>query len=129
MSKPISTMMAGQATAVDMDDSIEQVEAVLRANNLSALPVIDSANRSVVGVISARDLVRFHSEKRSPADVHAWEVCSYNPVEAGPDAPVSEVARLMVERGVHHVVITENKEIKGIVSALDFVKQFIQEDS
>ena len=44
-----------------------------------------------------------------------------------PDVPVSEVARLMVTRGVHHVVITEDNEIRGIVSALDFVKQFIRE--
>ena len=35
----------------------------------------------------------------------------------------------MVARGVHHVVVTENRAIVGIVSALDFVGQFIEEGS
>ncbi|HEU4372834.1 MAG TPA: CBS domain-containing protein [Telluria sp.] len=127
MSKPISSMMAEQAISVDMDATMEQVEEALRASDLSAVPVIDSANRSVLGLISARDLVRFHGDKKNAAAVRAWEICTYKPVEASPDTPVSEVAALMVARGVHHVVITENNEIRGIVSALDFVKQFISE--
>lgn len=127
MSKPISSMMADQATSVDMDATMEQVEEALRASNLSAVPVIDRASHAVLGLISARDLVRFHRDKKNAAAVHAWEICTYKPVEVSPDTPVSEVARLMVARGVHHVVITENSEIRGIVSALDFVRQFITE--
>lgn len=127
MSKPISSMMAEQTTAVEMDATMEQVEEALRASNLSAVPVIDRANRAVVGLISARDLVRLHRDKKNAAAVRAWEICTYKPVEVSPDTPVSEVARLMVARGVHHVVIAENNEIRGIVSALDFVRQFIAE--
>jgi CBS domain-containing protein len=129
MSKPISSMMQTQAMAIDMDATIEQVDELLRANNLSALPVIERRNGAVLGIISARDLAHFHFEKRKPAEVHAWEICSYKPVEVSPDVSISEVARLMVSSGIHHVVVAENKEIKGIVSALDFVKQFIEEDS
>lgn len=127
MDKPISSMMVEQAVAVDMDATIEEVEATLGAGGLSALPVTERAHGSVVGLISARDLVRFHSEKKDPAAIRAWEVCSYKPIEVGPDVPVSEVARLMVTQGVHHVVVTEGKQIRGIVSALDFVKQFMRE--
>jgi signal-transduction protein with cAMP-binding, CBS, and nucleotidyltransferase domain len=127
MSKPISSMMAEQATSVDMDATMEQVEEALRAGSLSAVPVIDSANRAVLGLISASDLVRFHGDKKNAAAVRAWEICTYKPVEVGPDTPVSDVAALMVARGVHHVVITENNEIRGIVSALDFVRQFANE--
>lgn len=127
MDKPISSMMVEQTTSVDMDATIEEVEATLRAGGVSALPVTERTQGSVIGLISARDLVRFHSEKKNPAAIHAWEVCTYKPVEVAPDVPVSEVARLMVTQGVHHVVITEDKEIRGIVSALDFVRQFMRE--
>lgn len=129
MSKPISSMMQTQAMAVDMDATIEQVDQMLRLNNLSALPVIERTNGAVLGIISTRDLAHFHNEKRNPAEVCAWEICSYKPVEVGPDASVSDVARLMVTRGIHHVVVTKNKQIIGIVSALDFVEQFIEEDA
>jgi CBS domain-containing protein len=127
MSKPISSMMQTQAMAVDMDATLEQVDEVLRLNNLSAVPVIERSNGSVLGIVSARDLAHFHHLKENAPEVRAWEICSYKPVEVSPDASVSDVARLMVARGIHHVVVTENKAIIGIVSALDFVKQFIEE--
>lgn len=125
MDPPISSMMAKQPMTVDMDDTVGQVEDVLRLNNLSAVPVVERVNGSVMGIISARDLVGFHALKRDPAAIRAWEICTYRPAEVSPDAPVSEVARLMAGRGIHHVVVTENREVKGIVSALDFVRMFI----
>lgn len=127
MSKPIASMMQTQAMTVDMDATLEQVDAVLRRHNLSAVPVVEWANGSAVGIISARDLAHFHHEKRNAAAVHAWQICSYKPVEVDPGASVSDVARLMVARRIHHVLVTQDKAIIGIVSALDFVKQFIEE--
>lgn len=126
MSKPISWMMQSQAMTVDMDATVEQVDAVLRLNNLSALPVIERSNGSVLGIISASDLAHFHSEKRNPTAVHAWQICTYKPVVVAPDASISDVAGLMVARDIHHVVVTENGDVVGIVSALDFVRQFIE---
>lgn len=126
MDLPISSMMQNQTISVAMDHSIAMVEKVLRNNNLSAVPVVDAANGAVIGIISARDLLRFHQEKKDPAAVHAWEVCTYKPIEVTPDTSVTQVARLMVEHGVHHVLVTRNTEVVGIVSALDFVRQFIQ---
>ncbi len=128
MDMPISSMMAKETKTVAMDDTISHVEEVLHTNNLSALPVIGRAEDVVFGIISTRDLMRFHVEKRDPTVVRAWEICSYKPVEVGPDVSINQVARLMVTKGIHHVLITENKEILGIVSALDFVKKFIQDD-
>lgn len=126
MSMPIASMMQNQAMTVDMDATLEQVGEVLRMHNLSAVPVVERKG-VVVGIISARDLAHFLHEKRDAGAVRAWEICSYKPVEVAPDATVSDVARLMVARGIHHVVVTDNKAVIGIVSALDFVKQFIGE--
>ena len=127
MSKSIASMMQTQTLSVDMDATLDQVDEALRLNNLSAVPVIERENGAVVGIISARDLAHFHHEKRNAAAVRAWEICSYKPVEVDPDASVSDVARLMVGRRIHHVVVTQDKAVIGIVSALDFVKQFIDE--
>lgn len=127
MDESISTMMEKSATTVDMDDKVEKVEAVLRTHNVSAVPVMDGATGITIGIISTRDLLRFHADKKDPATLRAWEICSYKPIEVSPSASVSEVAKLMVTRGIHHVVVTENQQIQGIVSSLDFVKRFIRE--
>ena len=38
--------------------------------------------------------------------------------------PIAEVARQMVERHMHHVVVTDKGRVVGVVSALDFVRRF-----
>ena len=43
----------------------------------------------------------------------------------GSIAALMQVARLMVEQMVHHVVVTNREGIAGVVSSLDFVRTFI----
>jgi CBS domain-containing protein len=127
--EPISIMLEQPLISVDIDDTVDQVEAVLGAHSVSAVPVVDGATGRVVGIISARDLLRFHADKKDGGALHAWEICRYKPVEVDPGAAVTDVARLMVARAIHHVVVTENGQVKGIVSSLDFVKRYLRGES
>jgi signal-transduction protein with cAMP-binding, CBS, and nucleotidyltransferase domain len=90
----------------------------------SSLPVVDSKG-VIFGIISASDLVHFHAARRSPKAVHAWEICTYKPVEVGPTTPIGEVAGLMVKNKIHHVVVSDNRSVVGFVSSLDFVAQYV----
>lgn len=125
MHDPISSMMTTQTISVAMDASVAQVEEMMRKHQISALPVIDNDEGAIIGIVSVRDLMRLHAEKRDPGVVRAWEICTYKPLEMNPEASVSDVAKMMVEKGVHHVLISEKKHLVGIVSALDFVKKHI----
>jgi len=55
-------------------------------------------------------------------------MCSYKPVVVDAETPIAVVAALMVERGIHHVVVTDRHGIAGVVSSLDFVRTFIPDD-
>ena len=77
------------------------------------------------GVISASDLVGFHAQGRDDAATRAWQMCSYKPIVVDPQTPVGIVTGLMVERGIHHVVVTDSNGIAGVVSSLDFVRTLI----
>lgn len=125
MKEPISTLMTKRVWSVDMDDTIAQVEEVLTRNALSWAPVLESG-RVVVGVISATDLLQFHAQRRDPDSVLAWQLCTYKPIGVDPETPVDEVARAMIAQRIHHVVVTRNAEIVGVVSSLDFVRAFIE---
>lgn len=45
----------------------------------------------------------------------------------GMDATVAEV-EMMLTHNTHHVVVVENGSIKGIVSSLDYVKLFAEQN-
>ncbi len=127
MSQPISSFMERKVWVVDMDDTVTDVEGVFATKGLSWAPVVE-ADRTVVGVISTADLLRFHAQGQGdPAAVPAWQLCSYKPIAVSPDTPISEVARQMVEHKIHHVVVTDDGDIAGVVSSLDFVRTFVAE--
>ena len=124
MSQAISSMMQRQVWSVGLDETVQAIEAQMAAKSLSWVPVLES-NGVFLGVISASDLLRFHADKKDPSKVCAWQLCTYKPITVRPDATVSEVARLMVEKSIHHVVVTEGDDIQGVLSSLDFVRTFI----
>lgn len=109
---------------VAMADTAEKVEDLLNARSLSAVPVVDE-NGGIFGIISSADMLHLHVAKKNPKAVRAWELCTYRPMAVGPDTSIGEVARLMIEKKIHHVPVTQNGKLCGIVSALDFVEQFV----
>ena len=126
MSQPVSSFMERQVWTVDMDDTIEHIEALFNRQGLSWAPVLES-KRTIVGVISASDLMQFHAQGKDQTAVQAWQLCSYKPITVSPDTPLSEVARVMLERKAHHVVVTDSEGIAGVVSSLDFVRTFLRD--
>ncbi len=98
------------------------------SKGLTWAPVLDSGRDvlTVLGVVSASDLVRFRAQAEDPDSVRAWQLCTYKPISVTADTPISEVARLMVERKIHHVVVTKDDGIVGVVSSLDFVRTFVR---
>ena len=122
---PISSLMQQPVCVVGMDDSVAQIEALFASKRLTWLPVLEPGRVDVVGVVSASDLVGFHAQGRDAAATRAWQMCSYKPIVVDAAMPVSMVAALMVERGIHHVVVTDRSGIAGVVSSLDFVRTFM----
>lgn len=117
-------MMTKSVWTVDTQDTVERVEELLNSHHVSSVPVVDSKG-IIFGLISASDLLHFHSAQKNPKAVRAWEICTYKPIEVGPATAIGEVARLMVKNRIHHVVVSENRSIQGFVSSLDFVEQYV----
>lgn len=123
MSEPISSIMHSIVIQVSMDDTVETVETLMKSRHVSSAPVYDG-DGAILGIVTATDLVKLHAMGKDPKTVKAWEICTYRPVEVTPDTSLAEVAELMLEHKIHHVVVMENEVMQGIVSSLDFVRLF-----
>ena len=120
----IASLMRHEVYPVGADDTIASVEKQMVTRGLSWAPVVDEGG-ATLGVVSSLDLLRFHADGKDAARVYAWQICTYKPISVSPDASVAEVARLMVEAGIHHVVVQEGSALKGVVSSMDFVRTFM----
>ena len=128
MNQTISSLMQREVCWVSADDTMQAVESILVARGLSWVPVMDESG-SVLGVISSTDLLRFHADGKEASVVCAWQICTYKPISVRPDTPLSEVARMMVESNIHHVVVTDGTDIRGVVSSFDFVRTFMKQQA
>ena len=142
----VRDLMTFHAVTVMPDDTVKDALDLLVANNVAALPVVDEANRCV-GVISASDLLGLaqergedleafnaaegltrellieHLERADFSDLAVKEAMTPTPIVIGPEATLPEAARIMVEYGIHHLAVTENKHrFLGLLSALDIVR-------
>lgn len=127
MERTVSSMMCRDVCIVGMDDTLASVEQRLAGRHLSWAPVLQDGG-AVLGVISAADLLRLRAQGGDAQSVRAWQMCSFKPVAVSADASLREVARTMVERGIHHVVVMEGGDVIGVVSSLDFVREFAAAD-
>lgn len=123
MNNTITSLMQVNVFTVGPDATAQSIEALMAAQGLSWVPVVDKD--VVLGVISSADLLRLHADGRSSTQVSAWQLCTYKPISVPPDATLAEVARLMVESGIHHVIVVDGDHIRGVVSSLDFVRTFM----
>jgi signal-transduction protein with cAMP-binding, CBS, and nucleotidyltransferase domain len=78
----------------------------------------------VLGMLSAADMLHPEAARRDTGRLKARQVCAYKPLAVDADTPATEVARQMLERQVHHVVVMRQHDLPGVISALDFVKRF-----
>lgn len=127
MDKPVSLLMDKHVTTIDFNDTIFKVEGIMNSRKLSFVVVIDS-NENCFGVISYPDILRFHVQNRNPKIERAWELCTHKVIEVSSDTSVRETAKLMIKNKIHHVVITENEFIVGVVSSNDFVNEYLKQN-
>jgi predicted transcriptional regulator len=126
MNSLISSLMNRQVHVIDMDDTVAQVETLFDREGLTWAPVVEG-KRAMLGVISAADLLQFHARQQDANAVRAWQLCTYKPITVPQDAQISDVARLMAERNIHHVVVIDSTGIAGVMSSMDFVRTFVRD--
>ena len=112
----IDELMTTKVKSIDVNDAIEKVRDLMHDEHVHAAPVLDSAG-TLVGIVTSFDLV----EAWSPLmGVHS--IMSTDVVTVTPHTTVTDAARTMVERRVHHLVVSQRNVIVGIVSSFDVMR-------
>jgi CBS domain-containing protein len=142
-----SEVMTPEPICADPADSSRSLARLLAEYDISGVPVVD-ANGRAIGVVTRADLVRRIFDgtgNRPPAFL--FEMLGETGIEPGEfddgdlptvgdlmtpepacvrtDTPVTEIARIMGERRIHRVLVTDRAGIPvGIVTSLDLLEVF-----
>ncbi|MCF8245810.1 MAG: CBS domain-containing protein [Saprospiraceae bacterium] len=96
--------------------SLGHVRDIMANNHISSVPVVNSENE-VVGIITISDLVKGHDDGTPVSKIMPTQVFS---VPAYSDVHVA--ARIMRNHHIHHLVVTHENEIVGVLSSFDLLQ-------
>jgi len=130
--KPLSEIMSTNVVTCSPEDEIDNVWRLMMKKSFAGLPVVKK-NR-VVGIITQKDLLDsgaafpgFEAKRgrfRSPPKVAS--VMRVPAITLKPNSLVRDAAKLIVERNIGRIPITDNKgELVGIVDREDIVKALL----
>jgi len=143
-------IMTASTIAIKQDDNVKTALDLLAKHNISGLPVVDE-EQQVIGIISGSDILRYSQQKKViPKSSSSFWVSPYTETEdiamvrsgfeilhrtlisdvmtgkvytVHEDAPISEVAKLMINRTINRVpVVNGEGKLVGIISRADIVK-------
>lgn len=116
MNAKIADLMISPVMTTTPHKKMGHIKEVLRNNKASCLPVVNSDGEPV-GIITASDLLADHPDGAPVSDYMTekiYTVPQYN--------DVSIAARVMRNHKIHHVIVTHEKKVIGIISSYDLLK-------
>lgn len=134
-------VMTTRVVTLVPDATIGEASRLFEQAGISGAPVV-GPGRKLLGVLSRTDIVRHHDQARrgevpafyqeggavlfttpvaSPGDTRVAEVMTPAVLTALEDTPVEELARFMVGKRIHRVVIVRDGVLRGIVTAMDLL--------
>lgn len=116
MQVKIADLMATQVVSAQPHQSVEHVRGILQRCGIHALPVVGPDDEAV-GIVSSTDLA---ADLKNGTPVSQIMTEDVKTVPAYND--VSIAARIMRKHHIHHVVVTHEKRVVGIISSYDLLK-------
>ena len=143
----VKDLMTTPVVTVEPTTPFKEIAATMAERRVSALPVLDGEGR-VTGIVSEADLLLKEEFPEGPAGGHlfqsrrqrverskaagdtAAELMTAPAVTVGPDATVTEAARLLHRHGIKRLpVVDPAGPLLGIVSRADLLKVFLRADA
>lgn len=112
----IDDLMAKQVITAQPHHSVDHARALMDNNHISALPVVGPEGEPV-GIVTSTDLAK---ELKGGSPISSLMTKDVHKVPQYNDASVA--ARIMRKHKIHHVVVTHEKQVVGIISSFDLLQ-------
>ena len=126
----ISTLLANKGSAVATirgDATVADAVEELSRHHVGAL-VVSADGQTIEGIVSERDVVRKMSEcGAAVVNELVSSIMSSTVTTCSPDDETESLMRIMTERRIRHLPVTDGDLLCGIVSIGDVVKDRIEE--
>jgi CBS domain-containing protein len=116
MNIKIADVMAKRVISAQAHHTVEHVRALFERNRIHAVPVV-GPDGEPQRIVTSADLARDLKSGTPVGQIMSQDVRT---VPAYNDASVA--ARIMRKHRIHHIVVTHEKRVVGVVSSFDLLK-------
>jgi len=134
----VRDIMTREVTTLKRNDQLSLANDIMQLGRVRHLPVLEDDGR-LAGILSQRDLFRGalahalgygqHAQRKVLDSLLVKEVMSSDVITAGPDMPLVEAARVLLERKIGCLPVVEGEQLVGILTEADFVAIFARKGS
>lgn len=120
-----SQVMVRPVVAAKRNASARDIALQLLNGLYSGMPVTDDEG-TVIGIVTELDLLEAVMSGKELVKTTAEELMTTNAITAEKDTPVAEIVKVMKEKNIIRLPITDNGKLVGIVSRCDILTSLIE---
>ena len=108
-------------------DTLKTASNKLQTHNVGVMPVLSEHDKSVIGIISERDLARYIYKDEFSSELLVTKIITTNIISCNLNTSVTELMEIISNHKIRHIPIIEEKKLLGIVSIGDVVNHIIEQ--
>lgn len=118
----VSTVMSNDLITVDMETNIGEAANLMLENNIGGMPVMDDGE--MVGIVTKSDLIDT-CQGKAYENQFVPDSMSTELITVIPSDRIVHARRLLFDSKVGRLMVMENEELAGILTAKDIAKSMI----
>lgn len=119
--RPLSVLMRTTMETIASERTVQEAAQLMAEKRIGSLLVLEAGE--MVGIVTETDLVRKVIAARLPASsTRVGAVMNYPLIQIDINHTVRDASRLMAEKRIRHLAVTEENKVVGLLSVRDLVK-------
>ena len=119
--RPLSVLMRTTMETIASERTVQEAAQTMAEKRIGSLLVLEAGE--MVGIVTETDLVRKVIAARLPASsTRVGAVMNYPLIQIDINHTVRDASRLMAEKRIRHLAVTEENKVVGLLSVRDLVK-------
>ena len=124
--KLVTKLSNRQCFTLTEKDTLKTASEKFQKYNVGVMPVLNEKDKTVIGIISERDLARYIYRVEFKSDQLVSEIMSKNIISCNLNSSVTELMEMISNYKIRHIPIIEEGKLLGIVSIGDVVNHIIE---
>jgi|TARA_B100000780_G_scaffold227234_1_gene166514 CBS domain-containing protein len=125
--KLVTKLSNRQCFTLTEKDTLKTTSEKFQKHNVGVMPVLNEKNKTVIGIISERDIARYIYRDEFKSNLLVSKIMTKNIISCNLNTSVTELMEIITSQKIRHILIIEEKKLLGIVSIGDVVNYIIEQ--